>query len=54
MGTVVLVLLSFFTVAFVAVHVIWYIRPSAIKDRDTLNHVIQKNPATLIELYSNF
>lgn len=40
-------------VLFVVIHLVWYIRPSKIKNEDELRAILKNGQPTIIELYSN-
>lgn len=54
MKSMALILLIIGGIAFLAIHIIWYIKPSAIKDMAGLNAELTNGQPTVVELYSNF
>lgn len=53
MKSVLLILLASGVVAFLAIHALWYIKPSDIKDMAALNAELHNGQPTVVELYSN-
>ena len=54
MKSIALILLASGGIAFLVAHILWYIKPSAIKDMAALNAALFDGQPTVVELYSNF
>ena len=54
MKSIALILLASGGIAFLVAHILWYIKPSAIKDMAALNAALFNGQPTVVELYSNF
>jgi hypothetical protein len=53
MKSLALIVLASGILIFVAIHAIWYIKPSNIKDMAALNAEFYNGQPTVVELYSN-
>jgi hypothetical protein len=53
MKSVALIVLAGGVLFFVAIHALWYIKPSNIKDMAALNAELHNGQPTVVELYSN-